>query len=166
MTPGHQVCLAGCTCYHVLALAITRQRAYPIHKHSIEACEIRGMCTIGIYLVITHCEHVCPADDSWPPSVPGWVYFPSCISPGHHKAEPRETLPRYQTLQALLYAASQQGNVVAVTTEGAGAMLQLGFEQRNLLHRLRVAYLLLLPQLWPARLSLSTCQHMEASGRR
>jgi hypothetical protein len=86
-----------------------------------------------IHLVLNS-VHVPVADDTWPPSVPGWVYFPSCVSPGHHKAEPRETLARYQTLQALLYAASQQGDVVAVTTEGAGMMLQLGVQPRYRVH--------------------------------
>jgi hypothetical protein len=47
------------------------------------------------------------------------VYFPSCVSPGHHKLEPADTLARYQTLQAALRAAAQRYNVVAVTTEGA-----------------------------------------------
>uniref|UniRef100_A0A383VJN0 Uncharacterized protein n=1 Tax=Tetradesmus obliquus TaxID=3088 RepID=A0A383VJN0_TETOB len=57
------------------------------------------------------------ADAFWPPQVHGWVYFPSCASPGHHKLEPSDTLARYQTLEAALRAAAQRYNVVAVTTE-------------------------------------------------
>lgn len=48
----------------------------------------------------------------------GWVYFPSCNSPGFFLREASDSLSRFKTLQELLEAASQQRGTVAVTTAG------------------------------------------------
>lgn len=57
-------------------------------------------------------------DNSWPPIVPGWVYFPSCDSPGYAAAEAPHNLSRHSSIQSLLAEAEQHNSVVAVSTTG------------------------------------------------